>query len=107
MCKTFMISPRQLELSLWSHGDESASSGGLISWHEERRREVAKMSRCEGVPLGRKVRVDFAASPPIEGILELDESLLFYSDIRDSHLRLRIGAYTFHKNECEALVVLD
>lgn len=95
--------PGQLPLDFSS----SSESPGIDAWRAARREQMEKLAAKQGLPLGHRVRVDFANGPSLEGILVLNENLLFLRDRADSRLHLRIGTSDFHANEIETCIRID
>ncbi len=85
----------------------AAESPGLAQWREERRAAMQALANKLGLPLGKKVRVEFENGPPLEGVLHLDEKSLFHPKKRNAQLALRIDSSTFHANEISSCVALD
>ncbi len=90
-----------------STGTEISESDGLAAWRAARREAMENLARKHGLPLGHRVRVDFACGPPLEGVLLLNEETLFLSDRRNPKLHLRIGTADFHADEIAACVQID
>jgi len=94
---------------------DSRSPGGatqlqpdaLVAWRAARREAMESRARKQGLPLGQRVRVDFACGPPLEGVLLLNEETLFLSDRRNPKLHLRIGTADFHANEISACLLIE
>jgi hypothetical protein len=87
--------------------DAGRESGGLEAWRAAREREMKETARKLGIPLGRRVRVEFPNGPPLEGRIELNEQLLFAPSRFSPTLHLRIGNADFHFNETESITALD
>ncbi len=92
--------------------DSAASSdeeklGGLAAWRAARREAMETLAKKQGLPLGHRVRVDFACGPPLEGILLLNEETLFLTERRNPKLHLRIGTADFHADEIAACVQME
>lgn len=80
---------------------------GLDGWRETRKLEQAGTARKLGLPIGRRVRVDFANSPSLEGMLFAVDSTHIAVSRRVADLTLRIGTAVFHADEISACVALD
>lgn len=79
----------------------------LTIWRAARREQMEKLAKKQGLPLGHRVRVEFACGPPLEGLLLLNEETLFVKDRRDPKLHLRIGTADFHADEISACVRIE
>lgn len=84
----------------------AAESPGLANWREDRRAAMQAIANKLGLPLGKKVRVEFENGPPLEGILHIDEESVFLPKKRSGQLALRIDSATFHANEISGCVAL-
>jgi len=91
----------------FSESPGAVSGAGIETWRAERRTAIESLARKQGLPLGRRVRIDFWSGPPLEGLLVLDEEKLFVDPRRDPSLHLRIGPADFHANEIAACTALD
>jgi hypothetical protein len=80
---------------------------GLDGWRETRKLEQAGMAGWHGLPIGRHVRVDFANSPSLEGMLFAADPSQQVSRGRRGGLTLRIGTSVFRADEISACVALD
>ena len=80
---------------------------GLDGWREARKLERAGQAMKLGLQIGRRVRVDFANSPSLEGMLFLAEPAPTDSPRRPTGLALRIGVSIFRADEISACVALD
>lgn len=87
--------------------EEFTTPGGLDSWREKRRAATEALAAKQGLPLGRKVRVEFENGPSLSGVLFLDESTLFLPEKRNNHLALRIGTATFHADEIASCICIE
>jgi hypothetical protein len=85
----------------------ATESPALAKWREERRATMRALAQKLGLPLGKKVRVEFENGPPLEGVLHLDEDTLFLPHKRDTRLPLRIDSAIFHANEISSCVTLE
>jgi hypothetical protein len=88
-------------------GTTTAPAHGYDQWQAERQRAREALAGELGLPLGHRVRVEFAEGSPLEGMLSLAEETLFLTPKRDVHLALRIGPHCFCVNEISACVRLD
>lgn len=79
----------------------------LAVWRASRREQMESLARKQGLPLGQRVRVDFACGPPLEGLLLLNEETLFVSTRRNPKLHLRIGTADFQAAEISACVQIE
>jgi hypothetical protein len=84
-----------------------AASDGLDDWRKERRARLAALADALGLPLGHRVRIEFATGSPLEGLLALDEEQLFVPIRRNAHLVLRIGDATFEARNVASCTTLD
>lgn len=91
----------------FSKSPAAAPGDAIETWRAERRKAIESLARKQGLPLGRRVRIDFWSGPSLEGLLVLDEEKLFVDPRRDPSLHLRIGPADFHANEIAACTTLD
>ena len=89
----------------FSESPGAASGAAIEIWRAERRTAIESLARKQGLPLGRRIRIDFWIGPSLEGLLVLDEDKP--DPRRDPSLRLRIGSAGFHANEIAACTTLD
>ena len=85
----------------------SESESGHAIWREERRAAQEALAAKMGLPLGKRVRVEFANGPELEGTLLIDQEMLFLPEKRRGQLTLRINSASFHANDISACVRLD
>ena len=91
----------------FSESPGAAPGERIEAWRAERRTAIESLARKQGLPLGRRVRIDFWSGPSLEGPLVLDEEKLFVDPRRDPSLHLRIGSADFHANEIAACTAMD
>ena len=85
----------------------SVRESGLANWREERRAAQEALAAKMGLPLGKRVRVEFTNGPDLEGTLLLDQQMLFLPEKRRGQLTLRIDSASFQANEISACIRLD
>lgn len=86
---------------------ENSATDELTKWRVQRRAAMEALALREGIPLGHRVRVEFDCGPPLEGVLLLNEEVLFLPERRNPRLHLRIGRADFYANEITACVQID
>lgn len=91
--------PDQLAFEFSDDSEPPPQGDGLHAWRNERRRQIEALARKQGLPIGHRVRVDFENGPPLEGLLVLNEELLFAPTGKQPDLHLRIGNADFHADE--------
>ncbi len=91
--------------SIFRNPPDAESGDAIEAWRAERRTAIESLARKQGLPLGRRARIDFWIGPSLEGLLVLDEEKL--DPRRDPSLHLRIGPADFHSNEIAACTALD
>ncbi len=94
----FMQSPEQLSFD-FADGYAAAVS----EWREAQETLARKL----GLPLGRRVRVEFENGDGLEGLLQLDDQTLFTPDRRTADLLLRIGNASFAAKDIASCMRLD
>ncbi len=82
------------------------SADGISRWRADRRAEIEALAKKQGLPLGHRVCVTFENGPPLEGLLLLNEELLFAPRRPDARLHLRIGTADFHADEIASCIRL-
>ena len=78
-------------------------AGAVSEWREAQEALAVKL----GLPLGRRVRVEFENGDGLEGLLVLDDQTLFTPERRAADLRLRIGSASFAAKDIASCMRLD
>jgi hypothetical protein len=78
----------------------------LTAWREERRREMEKICRRLGMPIGQAVEVRLAQGRCLRGILRLPEETLWIEAERETAILL-IGEAEFRLSEVESVIRCD
>jgi hypothetical protein len=99
--------PEQLNFEFSDRPESPPSGNALKTWREERRRQIESLAHKQGLPIGHHVRVDFENGPPLEGLLLLNEELLFSPEKSRPNLHLRIGNADFHADEILSCIRTD
>lgn len=81
---------------------------GLESWRGQRAKQLRELSRTLGIPLGHRCRIELAGGVILEGLLGLDEDLLFLPEpSQRSAIRLRVDRCVFTLSEVASAVRQD
>jgi len=98
----------QFEFDFKGNGDPSASSGGLESWRDQRRRQLELTARRFGLPLGHRVEVSLLCGLTFRGLLHLHEPGLFLPSRNESQSALfEVDRVPFAFAEVVSCIALD
>ena len=84
-----------------------SATDGLAQWRAQRQALVQHQADKRTLPIGQKVRVEFATGAPLEGVLEFAEELLFWDERAREDFELRLGDATFSSRDILSWVRLD
>lgn len=83
-----------------------AMADPLSTWRESRAREVERMCRRLGLPIGRNAEVRLKSGTTLRGLLQFAEETLLVETDRKTVI-FRIAEATFHMSEIAAAVRMD
>ncbi|HRI14955.1 MAG TPA: hypothetical protein PLX89_18320 [Verrucomicrobiota bacterium] len=86
----------------------AAGHDGLSAWRRHREDQLSALAKANGLPLGKRCRVELCGNVVLEGTLRLaEDELLVSKPTRDLNLDLQIDLCVFSPREIVSVVRLD
>jgi len=80
---------------------------GAATWHQQRQAQQRELARDVGLPIGKWVVIELSDGSGMEGLLELEEQLLWVKFGERLDLRLKVGRCTFRVRDIAACSIKD